>query len=216
MARISLFCTSLAILAAGTAGLAEDKAAGSKKPVNLEVDDQSPAFEGTDDYGKKWRSRDVGKKYLVVYFYPADFTTGCTRQAVTWRDNVNALKANDVEVVGVSADSVRNHRLFRDAWKLNFTLLADEDGAIAKKFGVPVRRGGRVRPRGPDRKSLTDENGKPIVLERKATFARWTFVIGKVGNVLYKNTRVRPAQDSKQVLELIKTLTRRKSSGKSG
>ena len=198
--------TCLIVLFAGAFAFADEK------PVDLEAGDKAPVFEGNDDRGKKWKSSDsVGKKYLVVYFYPADFTTGCTRQAEVWRDNMNALVAKDVEVVGVSGDSVRNHQLFKKAWKLNFTLLADEDGSIAKKFGVPIRRGGRVRPRGPDRKPLTDGDGKPLILERKATFARWTFVIGKDGNILYKNTRVRPAKDSRQVLDCIKNLKGTKS-----
>lgn len=202
----------LTVVFAAAFALADDKPGAADKPVMLEVGDVAPVFEGTNDRGKKWKSSDsVGKKYLVVYFYPADFTTGCTRQAQLWRDNLNALTGKGVEVVGVSGDSVRNHQLFKTVWKLNFTLLADEDASIAKKFGVPSRRGGRVRPRGPDRKPLTDADGKPLILERKATFARWTFVIGKDGNILYKNKRVRPAKDSQQVLEFIKNLKKLKN-----
>ena len=161
-------------------------------------------FESTDENGEPWKLDDhVGKMVVVVYFYPADFTTVCTKQAEAWRDNMNALTDAGVEVVGVSGDSVKNHKLFKDAWKLNFTLLADEEAQIAKKFGVPVRRGGSVRPRGPDRQPLTDESGEPLRLERKATFARWTFVIGKGGKIVYKNTKVNPAKDSQQVLEFI-------------
>jgi len=68
---------------------------------------------------------------------------------------------------------------------------------------VPVRRGGRARARGPDRKPLLDENGDPLVLERQATFVRWTFVIDKDGKIAYKNTKVNPMKDSQQVLEFI-------------
>jgi peroxiredoxin Q/BCP len=184
----------------GTVG-ADEKA---KPAVDLQVGDIAPSFECTDDNGKPWKLNDhVGKKFVVVYFYPADFTTGCTKQAEAWRDNMNALTDAGVEVVGVSGDSVKNHKLFKDAWKLNFTLLADEKARVAKKFGVPVSKGGSVRPRGPDRKPLTDESGKPLRLERSATFGRWTFVISKDGKIVYKNTKVRPAQDSQQVLEFI-------------
>jgi peroxiredoxin Q/BCP len=172
--------------------------------VDLQVGDAAPRFVGTDENGGSWKLEDhMGKKFVVLYFYPADFTTGCTKQAEAWRDNMNALSEAGVEVVGVSGDSVANHKLFKDAWKLNFTLLADEEAQIPKKFGVPVRGGGRARPRGPDRKPLLDENGKPLVLERKATFVRWTFVIGKDGKIAYKNTKVNPAKDSQQVLEFI-------------
>ena len=109
-----------------------------------------------------------------------------------------------MEVVGVSGDSANNHKLFKEAWKLNFTLLADEKANVAKKFGVPVKKKvGRIRPRGPDRKFLKDENGSPLQLKRQATFSRWTFVIGRERKIAYKNTKVRPAQDSQQVLDFI-------------
>jgi len=78
---------------------------------------------------------------------------------------------------------------------LNFTLLADEDGRLAKKFGVPVGKGGQVR--------VKDDQGNMVTLKRGVTAARWTFVIDKDGKVAYRNTRVNPAQDSKQVEDFI-------------
>ncbi|HUG67987.1 MAG TPA: peroxiredoxin [Pirellulaceae bacterium] len=175
--------------------------------VELQVGDTAPRFEGTDEMGKSWTLNDrIGKKFIVVYFYPADFTTGCTRQAEAWRDNMNALVDADIEVVGISGDSVENHKLFKDVWKLNFSLLADEEAEIPEQFGVPVRRGGRSRPRGPDRQPLLDESGEPLVLERNATFVRWTFVIGKDGKIAYKNTKVNPLKDSEQVLAFIQSV----------
>ena len=195
---------ALTVLFTAAFATADDKPVIEDTPVSLEVGDEAPVFEGENDQGKKWKSSDsVGKKYLVVYFYPADFTTGCTRQAELWRDNLNALNDQGIDVIGVSGDSVGNHKLFKEAWKLNFTLIADEEADIAKIFGVPSRRGGKVRPRGPDRKPLTDDDGNPLWLERKVTFARWTFVIGKDGKIVYKNTQVRPTKDSQQVLEFI-------------
>lgn len=192
----------LACLAFGTVTVADQQ-----PEVDLQVGDVAPSFESTDDTSKPWKLEDhVGKKFLVLYFYPADFTTGCTKQAEAWRDNMNALTEAGVEVVGVSGDSAANHKLFKDAWKLNFTLLADGEAQIPKKYGVPVRRGGRARPRGPDRKPLLDENGEPLVLERKATFVRWTFVIDKDGKIAYKNTKVNPMKDSQQVLGFIQNL----------
>ena len=193
-----------------TAGFlfAEEESPKEAKPVQLEVGDQAPAFEGQNDEGKTWTSRDsVGKKYVVLYFYPADFTTGCTTQAKLWRDNLNVLAERGVEVVGVSGDSARSHALFKKAWSLNFPLLADEEAKIAKQFGVTIHeRAAKLRPRGPDQKPLLDEAGNPLLLERKVTFARWTFLIGKEGKILYKNTRVNPAKDSQQILEFLETL----------
>jgi peroxiredoxin Q/BCP len=172
--------------------------------IDLPVGALAPVFESVDDRGQRWASADyVGNKYLVIYFYPADFTTGCIKQAETFRDTMNQLNAQGVEVIGVSGDSVKNHELFKQSWMLNYTLLADEEGDIAAKFGVAVKPGGNVVPSGPDRKRILDENGESFRLERKATFARWTFIIGKDGKVLYKNTEVQPAKDSQQVLEII-------------
>lgn len=167
--------------------------------VDLKVGNAAPVFQANDDQGKVWKSADiVGKKYLVVYFFPADFTSGCRAQAQKFRDNMNALNDKGIVVVGISGDSVVTHGLFKKAEKLNFTLLADEDGAIAKKFGVPLSKGGIVR--------IKDANGMPLALTREVTAARWTFIIGLDGKILYKNTKVDPAADSKQVAEFIEKL----------
>lgn len=172
------------------AARAEDKKSDLKKG------DKAPAFEAMDDQGKIWKSSDhVGKKAIVVYFYPADFTGGCTKQACTYRDDMDKLTAKEIEVVGVSGDTAKTHELFKKHHKLNYTLLADDKGEIAKKFGVPVNKGGKAKG--------FDESGKEIVVERGVTIPRWTFVIGKDGTILYKNDKVSPAQDSKQILEVI-------------
>ena len=186
IARVFLAC-ALALLAAG--GRADDK-------VDLKVGDKAPAFRARDD---KDRSRDsadrVGKKWVVVYFYPGDFTPGCTAQANIYRDAMNRLTDLGVEVVGVSGDSVQVHEMFKKAQKLNFTLLADEDGAVAKKFGVPFGPGATVKAKAAD--------GTPLEFKRAGTAAPWTFVIGKDGTVVYKNTKVAPADDAKKVTEFI-------------
>lgn len=191
-------------LTAATVFFASASLTAEEAQVDLKVGEVAPTFAGTDDRGQAWKSSDhVGKKIVVVYFYPADFTGGCTKQAESWRDNMNSIVAKGVEVIGISGDEVKNHKLFKEAWKLNFNLLADGEATIAKQFGVPTRGGGKVRPRGPDRQFIVDDTGRPIELERKATFARWTFVIGKDGKILYKNKKVYPARDSLQVIEFI-------------
>ena len=135
------------------------------------------------------------KKVIVVYFYPADFTGGCTKQACTFRDDMDKLTAKGIEVVGISGDSAKTHALFKKYHKLNYTLLADEKGEIAKKFGVPVKEGGKA--------TGFDENNKKIQVERGVTIPRWTFVIGKDATIIYKNQDVKPTQDSQQVLEAV-------------
>jgi peroxiredoxin Q/BCP len=171
-------------------------AAPDDKKIDLKIGDPAPEVKLADDQGKEWKSADhVGKKYLVVYFYPGDFTPGCTAQAKAFRDTMHKLTEKGVEVVGVSGDSVATHSLFKRSQNLNFTLLADEDGAIAKLFGVPVGKGGKVKAK--------DADGKPIEITRNATAARWTFVIGKDGKIAYKNAKVTPALDAKAITEFI-------------
>jgi len=176
--------------------------AQDEKKVELKVGDAAPIFSATDDQGKPWKSADlVGKKFLVVYFFPADFTSGCRAQAQKFRDNMNALNEKGIVVVGVSGDAVNSHALFKKAEKLNFTLLADADGSIAKQFGVPLGKGGVVRAK--------DSDGNILELKREVTAARWTFIIGMDGKVLYKNTKVDPAADSKQVAAFIEALQKK-------
>jgi peroxiredoxin Q/BCP len=169
--------------------------------VELNVGDPAPTFESTDDEGKPWKSSDhVGKKVLVVYFYPADLTGGCTKQACGFRDNMKALTDKGVEVVGVSGDSAKNHQVFKKVQMLNFTLLADEDGAVAKKFGVPLKDGGDFKTK--------DADGKDIVLTTKVRAARWTFVLDKDGKIVHKNTKVNAPEDSKEILAVVEKLTK--------
>ena len=167
--------------------------------VDLKVGDAAPKFAVKDDSGKDWKSDEhVGKKIVVVYFYPADMTGGCTKQACGFRDDMAKLSGKDVEVVGVSGDSVRNHQLFKKAHELNFALLADTDGMVAEKFGVPVTPGEKTV------KATID--GKEEALTRSVTTARWTFVIDKQGKIAQKNSSVKAADDSKAILELIEKL----------
>ncbi len=167
--------------------------------ADLKVGDAAPSFTVKDDSGADWKSAEhVGKKIVVVYFYPADMTGGCTKQACGFRDDMAKLSSKEVEVVGVSGDSVRNHQLFKKAHELNFALLADTDGKVAEKFGVPVTAGEKTV------KATID--GKEESLTRSVTTARWTFVIDKQGKIAQKNTSVKAAEDSKAILELIEKL----------
>jgi len=194
----------LAFLTGDTMLAAQEKKtdAPPEKKIEIQVGDAAPVFEATDDKGILWKSAEhVGKKYVVVYFYPGDFTPGCIRQAQSFRDNMNTLNSQGIEVIGISGDSANTHALFKAAQKLNFTLLADENGNLAKSFGVPVGAGGEVRTK--------DADGKNVVLKRAVTAVRWTFFIGKDGKVIYKNTKVNPVDDSKQIAAFIEKLEKK-------
>ncbi|MBA3312648.1 MAG: peroxiredoxin [Planctomycetota bacterium] len=167
-------------------------------PKGVEVGDPAPKFAAMSDEGKEWKSTEhIGKKVVVVYFYPADMTGGCTKQACSFRDDMSELKELAVEVVGISGDSVENHQLFKKAHDLNFTLLADEKGEVAKLFGVPTKAGGTFN---------TEIDGEKVALVTGVRAARWTFVIGPDGKVAYKNTQVNPTEDSKAVREVVEKL----------
>jgi len=182
------------VVACGAA--ADDNKPADERKVELNVGDKAPAFDARDDRDTTWESSArFGKGWVVVYFYPGDFTPGCTAQATAFAAAMDKLTEKGVEAVGASGDSVKTHELFKKAEKLNFTLLSDEEGAIAKRFGVPFGVGAAVKAK--------DADGKPIEFRRAGTAARWTFVIGKDGKVAYKNTKVVPADDAKAITEFI-------------
>src|SRR5437868_9408815 len=101
------------------------------------VGDKAPLIEGKDQDGKTWKLADqIGKKVVLLYFYPKDDTPGCTKEACGFRDRVGDLKKDKVEVIGVSLDSPESHQKFIAKYNLNFPLLADTDGKIADAYGV--------------------------------------------------------------------------------
>lgn len=166
----------------------------------LKVGDVAPDFQGLADNGEVWNSRDARQgKVLVVYFYPAAMTGGCTTQACLFRDNRSKLLDMGAEVVGVSGDRIANLRAFKGSNRLNFPLVSDTAGSIAQAFGVPTREGG----------SITREvNGQELTLTRDVTAARWTFIIGRDGRIVYKATDVDPEGDTAAVIAAIEKLNR--------
>jgi peroxiredoxin Q/BCP len=194
MRLLGTIVVTLAVLCVSVSLVSGLRAEGEK--VNLKVGDAPPEFTSTDDQGQPWKLSDhVGKKVLVIYFYPADLTGGCTMQACGFRDDMKKLSEKGVEVVGVSGDSAENHQIFKKVKNLPFTLLADEHGDVARKFGVPVSQGGTFKTK--------DADGNPVELKRGVTIQRWTFVVGKDGKIIDKETKVKAADDSKHILEVI-------------
>jgi peroxiredoxin Q/BCP len=101
--------------------------------------DTAPAFTGQDQDGKPVALADfAGKKDVLLYFYPKDFTGGCTKEACGLRDRMGELKTNNVEVIGVSYDSAESHKKFIAEYNLNFTLLADTKGVIVEAYDVKM------------------------------------------------------------------------------
>ncbi len=168
----------------------------SQPPVSLEPGDKAPVFTATDDNDQLWDiSNYLGKKNIVLFFYPAAMTGGCTNQACAYRDNIDELTKLDAVVVGISGDEVNNLKLFKEAHDLNFPLLSDPTGEIAGKFGVPVSAGGSIQ---------REVNDRKYTLTRGVTSKRWTFIVDKEGFIRYVNQSVNAANDSKNVLGFLK------------
>jgi peroxiredoxin Q/BCP len=100
------------------------------------VGELAPKFELHDDSGKAHRLSDRRGHFTVLYFYPADDTPGCTKEACSFRDNDAAFKAADTEVWGLSPQGPASKAAFRAKYGLPFTLLADEDHGVADLYGA--------------------------------------------------------------------------------
>jgi peroxiredoxin Q/BCP len=109
---------------------------------------RAPEFELTDQDGRRQTLRSLlGGRALILYFYPADFTPGCTKEACSLRDLQTDLERAKLRVVGVSPQDAASHRRFADKYALKFTLLSDPDKRVIKAYaldgplGFGVRRG---------------------------------------------------------------------------
>jgi peroxiredoxin Q/BCP len=96
----------------------------------------APDFTLRSDSGTAITLSGLRGRRVVLYFYPKDDTSGCTKQACELRDVLPRFEGLDAVVLGVSPDSVESHVKFRDKFRLNFPLLADEDHSVAEAFGV--------------------------------------------------------------------------------
>ena len=100
------------------------------------VGQPAPAFKLQDQAGKWHTLADYKGKWVAVYFYPKDDTPGCTTQACSFRDNVFAFNKEGAVILGISVDDVASHKAFAEKHGLPFTLLADADKAVSKRYGV--------------------------------------------------------------------------------
>ena len=161
----------------------------------LSVGDKVPLFKATADDGSTWDiNKFIGKDYIVIYFFPGAMTSGCTKQACSYRDHQDDLASAHATVVGISGDKPENLKLFRQADSLNFTLLSDTKGNISKSFGVPAGEGGSIK---------RTVGGIEHELIRDISIKRWTFIAGKDGKIIYKNEAVDPVKDSEEVLKFL-------------
>ncbi len=114
----------------------------------VQVGDLAPDFRLPTQSGEQVSLKDfLGKKNVVLYFYPMDNTPGCTTQACAFRDSYEVFKDAGAEVIGVSSNTQESHEQFSAKYHLPFLLLSDQGGAVRKRYGVPAFLGllpGRV------------------------------------------------------------------------
>jgi len=102
----------------------------------LKIGDKAPEFDLPTGDGKKLSLKEFKGKKVVLYFYPKDNTSGCTKEACSFQDNLKAIEKKGAVVIGVSPDGVDSHRKFAVKYELTFPLVSDEKKEIVKKYGV--------------------------------------------------------------------------------
>jgi peroxiredoxin Q/BCP len=102
----------------------------------LKKGDKAPDFNLPDENGKTLMLSDFKGKKLILFFYPKDNTSGCTKEACDFRDNIKIFSKNKTIVIGISKDNIESHRKFKEKFSLPFTLLSDENQEVLSKYGV--------------------------------------------------------------------------------
>ena len=143
----------------------------------------APEFEMLDDTNVMRKLSDFRGKNVVLYFYPADDTPGCTKEACNFRDDYSAYEKADVVVLGVSPDDVKSHVKFKQKFDLPFPLLADDGHKVCDLYGVW----------GP--KKFMGKSYEGVL--------RTTFLIDGNGNIIKVFENVRPAEHSAEVLSAL-------------
>jgi len=147
----------------------------------LSVGDDVPDFSLKDAEGNIVKKSDLKDKKYVVYFYPKDFTPGCTTEAAEFSRDYKKFKAKGIEIIGISPDNVDSHKKFGEKMGVSFILLADPETDVAKKFGVW---------------------GKKQFMGREYMGVnRTTFLVNEKGKIFKVFEKVRAAGHAQEVLE---------------
>jgi peroxiredoxin Q/BCP len=149
--------------------------------TELKVGDRAPDFSLLDERGLPVSLKDyLGSKVVVLYFYPKDFTPGCTAEACSFRDNYKPYQDRGAVVIGVSVDSVESHSKFSEKYDLPFTILSDSSKDVARAYGVLGIGGFLAR--------------------------RVTFIINKEGKITHVFSKVDVKQHNEEVLKALEEL----------
>ena len=152
----------------------------------IEEGRQVPKFQLEDANGKIIKSSDFKGKKHVIYFYPRDFTPGCTTEADEFSKDYSKFKKAGIEVIGISKDDVSSHRKFCDKMKIPYILLSDIEADVCKKFGVW---------------GLKKFMGREFM-----GINRSTILVNEKGKIFKVFPKVKPAGHSKEVLEIFKNI----------
>ena len=164
----------------------DDKDTRSNMPTPSEGK-KAPSFSLPSTTGKDLALSDyLGKKNIILYFYPKDDTPGCTKEACDFRDSIKKFEKEDAVVLGVSADSVASHQKFQKKFGLPFPLLSDETKETIKKFGVWKE--------------------KSMYGKKYMGIERTTFLIDKEGNLRKIFSKVKVSEHCEEVLAEVKNL----------
>lgn len=154
--------------------------------MELKVGDKAPSFKLKNQNGKDISLSDLQGKPVVLYFYPKDDTSGCTKEACNFRDEFPKFGKMKAEIIGMSADSVESHKKFADKYKLPFNLLSDEKKDVIEKYGVWQE------------KSMYGRKYMGIV--------RTTFIIDSFGKIRKIFPKVKVDGHNEEVIEALKEL----------
>ncbi len=149
--------------------------------VMISEGDTVPKFELEDSDGNKIKSMDLKGKKHVIYFYPKDFTPGCTTEADEFSKDYNKFKKSGIEIVGISPDDVNSHKKFCEKMGIRYVLLADIDKEVSKKFGVWAK--------------------KKFMGKEYMGVIRSTFLVDEKGKIFKVFPKVKAAGHAKEVLD---------------
>jgi len=151
-------------------------------------DDRAPDFTLQTDTGEELTLSSLKGQTVVLYFYPKDDTSGCTKEACDFRDLFPRFKRGKAVILGISPDSVKSHARFRKKYDLPFTLLADEGHAVAEQYGLWVQK--------------TFYGRKYMGVERT------TYIIGPDGNIKMIFPKVNPDGHAEAVAAALRDLAK--------
>ena len=154
--------------------------------MSLKVGDKAPSFKLKNQDAKTISLTDLKGKPIVLYFYPKDDTSGCTKEACNFRDEFPKFGKMKAEIIGVSADSIESHKKFAEKYKLPFNLLSDDKKEMVEKYGVWKEKNMYGR--------------KYMGIERT------TFIIDNLGNISKIFPKVKVEDHNREVMEALKEL----------